>query len=129
MKRKQSTAEWTCHHLNLIYLTESEWRLYSYIVHIYSKLRKHKFLNFYMTHIFLSFILSRLFLFFQYFVQYCFICRPSENAGIEPRIVATSTLAVRHSNHSSLLINIQNPGFKNRKTFCNVNVNVRTNCH
>jgi hypothetical protein len=40
--------------------------------------------------------------FFQYFIQHCFICRPSdstmpENAGIEPRIVATSALAVRRS--------------------------------
>jgi hypothetical protein len=40
-----------------------------------------------------------------YCIQHCFICRPSdssvsEDAGIEPRTVATSALAVRHSNHS-----------------------------
>jgi hypothetical protein len=37
-----------------------------------------------------------------YFIQHCFICRPSdstvsEDAGIEPRSVATSALAVRRS--------------------------------
>jgi hypothetical protein len=36
---------------------------------------------------------------FQYFLQHCFICRPSdsivsEDAGIEPRKVATSALVV-----------------------------------
>ncbi len=41
-----------------------------------------------------------------YFIQHCFICHPSdytvsEDAGIEPRTVATSTLAVRRSNHSA----------------------------
>jgi hypothetical protein len=44
--------------------------------------------------------------FFQYFIQHCFICRPSdssesEDAGIEPRTVVTSALAVRRSNHSA----------------------------
>ncbi len=39
-----------------------------------------------------------------YFIQHCFICRPSdstvsEDAGIEPRTVATSALAVRRSCH------------------------------
>jgi hypothetical protein len=43
---------------------------------------------------------------FLYFVQHCFICRPSdltvsEDACIEPRTVATSVLAVRRSNHSA----------------------------
>jgi hypothetical protein len=38
-----------------------------------------------------------------YFIQHCFICRPSdstvsEDAGIEPRTVATSALAVRRFN-------------------------------
>jgi hypothetical protein len=46
------------------------------------------------------------FLFFMYDIQHCFICRPSdstvsEDAGIEPRTVATTTLAVRRSNHSA----------------------------
>jgi len=41
-----------------------------------------------------------------YFIQHCFICRPSdsivsEDAGIEPRTVATTSLAVRCSNHSA----------------------------
>ncbi len=39
-----------------------------------------------------------------YCIQHCFVCRPSdstvsENAGIEPRTVATSARAVRGSNH------------------------------
>ncbi len=39
-----------------------------------------------------------------YFIQHCCICRPSdstvsEDAGIEPRTVATSALAVRRSIH------------------------------
>jgi hypothetical protein len=39
-----------------------------------------------------------------YCIQHCFICRPtdstvSEDAGIEPRTVATSALSVRRSNH------------------------------
>jgi hypothetical protein len=43
---------------------------------------------------------------FQYFIQYCFICRPSdsavsEDAGIEPRTAVTSALAVRRSNYSA----------------------------
>ncbi len=38
---------------------------------------------------------------FKYFIQHCFICRPSdstvsEDAGIEPRTVATLPLEVRH---------------------------------
>ncbi len=41
-----------------------------------------------------------------YFIQHCFICRPSDStvsavAGMEPRTVATSALAVRRSNHSA----------------------------
>jgi hypothetical protein len=44
------------------------------------------------------------FLFFTYYIQHCFICRPSDStlptdAGIEPRTVATGALAVRRSNH------------------------------
>jgi len=44
--------------------------------------------------------------FFRYFIQHCFICRPSdstvsEDAGIEPRTVANTALAVRRSNHSA----------------------------
>ncbi len=40
-----------------------------------------------------------------YDIQYCFICRPSdstvsEDAGIEPRPVATTALAVRRSNRA-----------------------------
>jgi hypothetical protein len=42
--------------------------------------------------------------FFSYYIQHCFICRPSDStvptdAGIEPMTVATSALAVRRSNH------------------------------
>ncbi len=42
--------------------------------------------------------------FFMFFVQHCFICCPldssvSEDAGIEPRIVATLALPARRSNH------------------------------
>ncbi len=45
------------------------------------------------------------FSFFMYDIQHCFICLPSdstvsEDAGIEPRTVATPALAVRRSNHS-----------------------------
>jgi hypothetical protein len=48
---------------------------------------------------FLMFFLSLL-----YIIQHCFICRPYDStvttdAGIEPRTVATSALAVRRSNH------------------------------
>ncbi len=44
--------------------------------------------------------------FFMYFIQHCVVCRPSdstvsEDAGIEPRTVATSALAVRRFNHSA----------------------------
>jgi hypothetical protein len=44
--------------------------------------------------------------FLMYDIQHCFICRPSdstvsEDAGIEPRAVATTALAVRRSNHST----------------------------
>jgi hypothetical protein len=48
-----------------------------------------------------NFFLSRR-IFFMYDIQHCFICRPSdstesEDAGIEPRTVATAALAVRRS--------------------------------
>jgi hypothetical protein len=41
-----------------------------------------------------------------YDIQHCFICRPSdstvsEDAGIEPRTVATTAFTVRRSNHSA----------------------------
>jgi hypothetical protein len=47
-----------------------------------------------------------IFRFFQYYIQHCFICRPSdstvsEDAGVEPRTVATSSLPDRRSNHSA----------------------------
>ncbi len=40
-----------------------------------------------------------------YFIQHCFVCRPSdfsvsEGGGIEPRTIASLALAVRRSNHS-----------------------------
>jgi hypothetical protein len=39
-----------------------------------------------------------------YFIQYCFVCRPSDStvskdAGLEPRTVATSAMALRRSSH------------------------------
>ncbi len=42
--------------------------------------------------------------FFSFYIQHCFICRPSDStvptdAGIVPRTVATGALAVRRSNH------------------------------
>ncbi len=45
-------------------------------------------------------------IFWVYCIQHCFICRPSDStvsevAGIEPRTVATSALAVRRSNLSA----------------------------
>ncbi len=45
------------------------------------------------------------FYFSMYCIQHCFICRPSdytvsEDAGIEPRTVATSELAVRRSSQA-----------------------------
>jgi hypothetical protein len=51
--------------------------------------------------------------FLKYFIHYCFICRPSdstvsEEAGIEPRTVATMPLAVRSSDHLARL-NIKYP--------------------
>jgi hypothetical protein len=47
-----------------------------------------------------------LFISFVYFIPHSFICRPLdstmwEDAGIEPRTVATLALAVRRSNHSA----------------------------
>ncbi len=44
--------------------------------------------------------------FFMYCIQHSFICRPSdstvsEDAGVEPRTLATTALAVRRSNHSA----------------------------
>jgi hypothetical protein len=46
------------------------------------------------------------FFFFMYVIQQCFICRPSnstvsEEAGIEPRSVATLALTATRSNHST----------------------------
>jgi hypothetical protein len=54
----------------------------------------------------LIFLKGNIFRFFHYFIQHCFICRPSdstvsEDAGIKPRTVATMALAVRRSNQSA----------------------------
>ncbi len=54
-----------------------------------------------------------------YFIQQCFICRPSdstvsEDAGIEPRTAATLALTDRHSDHSARshpLVNCTPPTF------------------
>jgi hypothetical protein len=48
-------------------------------------------------------ILKRDFFHFMYIIQHCFICRPSdsivsEDAGIEPRTVATLALTARRYN-------------------------------
>ncbi len=57
----------------------------------------------------ISYVKGGFFLFFYVrYIQHCFICRPSdstvsEDAGIEPRTVATTALAVRRSYHSSTL--------------------------
>jgi hypothetical protein len=45
--------------------------------------------------------------FSMYYIQHCFICRPSvstvsEDAEVEPRTVAISALEVRRSNHYRL---------------------------
>ncbi len=47
-----------------------------------------------------------IFFLIMYDIQHCFICRPSdttvsEDAGIEPRTIATTALPVRRSNHSA----------------------------
>jgi hypothetical protein len=61
-------------------------------------------LPFYMLLSLIGIVLD--FSFFLYVIQHCFICRPSaftvsEDAGIEPRTVATLALTARHSNHSA----------------------------
>jgi hypothetical protein len=53
-----------------------------------------------------------------YFIQHCFICSPSdsimsEDAGIEPRKVATSEMAVRRSNQSAR--SCSSDGWANKK--------------
>ena len=55
---------------------------------------------------FLHFFTRGFFVFFYVLIQHYFICRQSdstvsENAGIEPRTVATSALALRRPNHSA----------------------------
>jgi hypothetical protein len=49
-------------------------------------------------------LVKSFFIFSSYYIQHCFVCRPSDStvptdAGIEPRTVATGALAVRHSIH------------------------------
>jgi hypothetical protein len=56
------------------------------------------------TSFFYNIFLGDFFFFCSYNIQHGFICRPSDStvptdAGIEPRTVATSALAVRRSNH------------------------------
>jgi hypothetical protein len=51
---------------------------------------------------------------FVYFIQHCFICRASdstvsEDAGIEPRTLATLALAVRRSEATGLDLSIIHP--------------------
>jgi hypothetical protein len=57
-----------------------------------------------MTNSFYIFFGGIFSIFSSYYIQHCFICRPSDStvptdAGIEPRTVATGALAVRRSNH------------------------------
>ncbi len=57
-----------------------------------------------MNIFFFKYFFGGFFLFFSYYIQHCFICRPSDStvptdAEIEPRTVATGALAVRRSNH------------------------------
>jgi hypothetical protein len=53
---------------------------------------------------FFKYFLGEFFIFSSYYIQHCFICRPSDStvptyAGTEPKTVATCALAVRRSNH------------------------------
>ncbi len=64
---------------------------------------KRLYLKTYFTY---SFLKGDFWIFFLYFMQHCFICRPSEStesedAGIQPRTVATTALVVTRSNHSA----------------------------
>ncbi len=66
--------------------------------------RVKKYIAKFFFQFFFKYFLGDLFSFVQYNIQHCFICRPSDftvstDAGIEPRTVATSALAVRRSNH------------------------------
>jgi hypothetical protein len=50
-----------------------------------------------------------------YFIQNCFICRPSdftvsEGAGIEPMTVATSALAIRRATSHPLIVKVNPVG-------------------
>ncbi len=63
--------------------------------------------------------------FLMYFIYHCFICRPlhstvSEDAGIEPRTVATSALAVRRSDHTR---------FDLKGHFWNIHRKIYLNCN
>jgi hypothetical protein len=65
--------------------------------------KAHQVTPFSMSYLFIYlFIFLRIF--FPYYIQHCFIFRPSDStvptdAGIEPGTVATGALAVRRSNH------------------------------
>jgi hypothetical protein len=55
-------------------------------------------------YIYFSLFFVGIFLFFSYYIQHCFMCRPSDSiaptdAGIEPITVAAGALAARRSNH------------------------------
>ncbi len=71
------------------------WRAYTGVIHcVFDQIPK---LQNFFIYIFWG-------IFFSYYIQHCFICRPSDStvptdAGIEPRTVATGALAVRRSNH------------------------------
>jgi hypothetical protein len=62
------------------------------------------FLNVGLDFFFLNIFFGDFLFFSSYYIQHCFICRPSDStvptdAGIEPRTVVTGALAVRRSNH------------------------------
>jgi hypothetical protein len=55
----------------------------------------------------IGFYIYFFYFFSMYCIQHCFVCRPpdftvSEDAGIEPRTIATSALAIRRSNQYRL---------------------------
>ncbi len=69
--------------------------------------RKHGRATNLATHLPTTFFRRIFWFFFMYDIQHCFICRPSdstvsEDAGIEPRTVASTALAVSRSNHSPI---------------------------
>ncbi len=110
-KAQQSAPPFPVFSVTILWLLGAEQSLSLYQVLLFSSVPVHSTRPFSVSFIarcctifFINIFWGIFSFFLSYYIQHCFICRPSDStvptdAGIEPRTVATGALAVRPSNH------------------------------